>query len=106
MEENQEVTGQPAGGQIAAESTTPVPELGAAILYPIKEMDRIRLDSAFTYHPPKGGQGEKYVILRDAAKKLAELVILYTPPSREQSLALTKIEEMVFWANAAIARHE
>jgi hypothetical protein len=29
-----------------------------------------------------------------------------TPASREQSLALTHLEDAVFWANAAIARHE
>ena len=33
-----------------------------------------------------------------------EIVELTGPPSREQSLAITKLEEAMFWANAAIAR--
>ena len=28
------------------------------------------------------------------------------PQSREQSLALTNVEQAIFWANAAIARNE
>ncbi len=30
----------------------------------------------------------------------------WCPDSRELSLAITHLEEVVFWANAAIARHE
>lgn len=64
------------------------------------------VERRFTYHPPKEGQPERYVLLRDAARALALLVLEYTPASREQSLAITKLEEAVFWANAAIARRE
>lgn len=64
------------------------------------------LEKRFTYHPPKEGQPEKYHLLREAAKDLAALVTLNVPPSRERALALTKIEEAVFWANAGIARNE
>jgi hypothetical protein len=44
--------------------------------------------------------------LRDATKNLAHLIINLTPSSREQSLALTHLEEAVMFANAAIARNE
>lgn len=64
------------------------------------------LDKRFTYHSPKPGQPERYVLLRDAAKNLAELIVENTPQSREQALALTKLEEATFWANASIARNE
>ena len=64
------------------------------------------LENRFTYHPPKPGQPEKYVKLRDAGKELAYLIKDLTPGSREQSLALTKLEEAIFWANAGIARNE
>lgn len=64
------------------------------------------LENRFTYHAPKEGQPQRYTELRDAAKHLAYIIKLGTPQSREQSLALTKLEEAVFWANAAIARNE
>lgn len=60
----------------------------------------------FTYHAPKPGQPEKYVLLRDNAKGLAMLINDNCPDSREKSLAMTKLEEAVMWANAAIARNE
>jgi hypothetical protein len=45
------------------------------------------------------------VEIRDTAKHLAELLLRRCPASRERSLALTKLEESVMWANASIARH-
>lgn len=66
--------------------------------------DRINRD--FTYHPPTPAKAEKHQAVRDAAKELAVLVMAVVPASREQSLAMTKIEEAVMWANAGIARHE
>jgi len=65
-----------------------------------------RLGNDFTYHAPKEGQPQKYEMIREAGKMLATTIVGVTPPSREQSLALTAIEEAVFWANAAVARHE
>jgi len=63
------------------------------------------LENNFTYHPPKEGQNEKYETLRAKAKDFCKLIIKMVPDSRERSLALTKIEESVFWANAGIARN-
>ena len=60
----------------------------------------------FTYHPPKDGQFEKYEGIRATARGLAELINTYCPDSREKSLAITKLEEAVMWANASIARNE
>lgn len=65
-----------------------------------------RLDTNFTYHSPQEGQIERYQVLRSEAKLLAMGICAMTPPSREQSLALTALEEAIFWANAAIARNE
>lgn len=64
------------------------------------------LHKRFTYHPPKDGQPEKYEAIRKSAKEFAGLIVFFTPESREQSLAITALEEAVFWANAAIARNE
>jgi len=40
------------------------------------------------------------------AKIFAQELCRFCPDSRERSLALTKLEEAVSWANAAIARNE
>lgn len=64
------------------------------------------LINRFTYHVPKNDQAERYQRIRSAALHFATLVNELTPPSREQSLALTAIEEASMWANASIARHE
>lgn len=69
-------------------------------------MDTPDLDNRFTFHPATPEQGERYTHIRAEAKAFAEYVVAHTPQSREQSLAITKIEEAVFWANAAIARNE
>lgn len=60
----------------------------------------------FTYHPARGDQVERYGIIRAKAKELALLIADCAPISREQSLALTSLEDAVMWANAAIARNE
>lgn len=67
---------------------------------------KIDLENRFTYHPPKADQPERYQVIRTKTKELAELITRLTPVSREQSLALTKLEEASFWANASIARNE
>ena len=67
---------------------------------------RIDLEQRFTYHAPKGDQPARYTAIRLQAKQLAEMILEYAPESREQSLAITALEECVMWANAGIARHE
>ena len=69
-------------------------------------MDGADLSNRFTYHAPKGDQAERYVEIRQGAVELAQLIDESCPDSREKSTAITKIEEAVFWANAAIARNE
>jgi glucose-6-phosphate 1-dehydrogenase len=76
------------------------------MMYEIKEDVRARLHNNFTYHEPKYNDTERYEELREAAKSLAEFLCRNCPPSSELSVALTKLEEVMFWANAAIARNE
>ncbi len=64
-----------------------------------------RADNDFTFHPVKPGQGAKYTQNRDWAREMAHKLIDQCPPSRELSVALTKLDEVVYWANAAIARN-
>lgn len=65
-----------------------------------------RIENNFTYHAPKGDQAERYGKIREKARELAELMEESCPNSREKSLASTKLEEAVMWANASIARNE
>ena len=64
------------------------------------------IEKNFTYHSPKGNQPERYGRIRDKAREFAELIEAECPDSREKSLAFTKLEESVLWANASIARNE
>ena len=66
----------------------------------------MNIEKNFTYHPPKGDQPERYVRIREQAKDFAAVIESMCPSSRERSLAFTKLEECVMWANAAIARNE
>jgi len=58
----------------------------------------------FTYHPPKEDQADVYQAIRGQAFHFAEDLEEWVPDCRERSLALTKLEEVVFWANAGLAR--
>lgn len=70
--------------------------------YSIKDELLVR----FSYHAPKEDQPERYTTIRAEALRLAQLIEASTPFCREQSLAFTKLEEAVMWANASIARRE
>ncbi len=74
--------------------------------YPVSDRVAEQIEKCFTYHSPKADQPTRYNLIRDTAKGLAVTIAENTPPSREQSLALTKLEEAVMHANAAIARNE
>lgn len=69
-------------------------------------MDERDLAKRFTYHAPKGDQPAKYEQIRAFARDFASLLNILCPESREKSLAVTKLEEVVMWANAGIARNE
>lgn len=67
---------------------------------------RADLENRFTYHAPKNGQTAKYEALRAMGLEMAVLIVDLCPAGREQALALTHTEEVVFWSVSAIARHE
>lgn len=69
-------------------------------------MGKDRIENNFTYHAPKANQVERYTEIRNRGKDFAEEIEALCPESREKSLAMTKVEEAVMWANAAIARNE
>ena len=60
----------------------------------------------FTYHVPKEGQLGRYKLISAQGLEFAVLLSQNCPASRELSLAMTKLEEAVMWANASIGRAE
>jgi hypothetical protein len=65
-----------------------------------------RIERNFTYQPPNEADRKFFTVIRGQAKEMAEAINNCTPYSREQSLALTHLEQAVMWANAAIARKD
>jgi len=72
---------------------------------PLLKKSNTDIENRFTYHAPKPGQPEIYTAIRDKAKELAVMLDINCPDSREKSVALTKLEEAVMWANASVARY-
>jgi hypothetical protein len=63
------------------------------------------IDHRFTYHvPPDEERAKAHEGVRTVLGETAKYVVARTPAGREQSLAITKLEEAMFWANAALAR--
>lgn len=64
------------------------------------------LKSRFTFHPPSTEQKRRnHEYIRDECHALATTINETVPDGREKSLAITHLEEVMFWANAAIARN-
>lgn len=89
-------------------------EPGDGVNASIEEKNKVRVPRgpleqvkhSFAHHPPKEDQPERYASLRRYGTSLAEEILRRVPDSRERSLALTKVEEAVMWANKGIAVNE
>jgi len=64
------------------------------------------IDNIFSYHAPSGTQVERYEGIRNTARGFALYILDNCPDSREKSIAITKLQESVMFANAAIAINE
>lgn len=62
------------------------------------------LNSRFNYHAPNDDRKERHETVRNVLKTVAETICRTVPVGRERCLAITHLEEAMFWANAGIAR--
>lgn len=67
-----------------------------------------QLAHRFQFHPADAqNTKDAHETVRDVCLSAADKIVEVTgAPSREQSTAITKLEEAMFWANAAIARSD
>lgn len=68
-----------------------------------------KLDSIsnnFRYHRPGESTESKHESVRNFLGAVAQEINRVIPHGRESALVQTKLEEAMFWANAAIARNQ
>lgn len=63
------------------------------------------IENRFSYHKPTEKKASKHEAIRGDMLRTAHYWNGELPDGREKSLAITKLEEAMFWANAAIARN-
>ena len=68
-------------------------------------MDKTELFDRYAVHHMTDTQQNHSDNIRNEVQKLAALINENVTDCREKSLALTKLEEVLFFANAGIARH-
>lgn len=68
-------------------------------------MDKNDLDNRFAFHAaPDEEKRNEHTSVREACRRAAAEIDEIAPDGREKSLAMTKLEEAMFWGNAAVAR--
>lgn len=59
----------------------------------------------FNFHPATTQEkADLHTSMRQACREAADRINAAAPNGREKSLAITKLEEAMMWANAALAR--
>lgn len=68
-------------------------------------MDHGDLINRFTYHAPNAEAATKHADVRGKLLDLALWLNTVLPEGRDKSIAMTKLEEVMYSANASIARN-
>lgn len=68
-------------------------------------MEQTDLENRFSFHPATDETGEQHDVVRSDCRALAHHLNKFLPEGREKSLAITHLEEVMMWSNAAIARN-
>jgi len=64
------------------------------------------IEHRFAYHAPTTEERrDAHASMRQRCRQLADFLNDKLPEGREKFLAITKLEEVMFWGNAAIARN-
>jgi hypothetical protein len=71
----------------------------------VEEFERLEVKKRFSFHPATQATGPKHDDIRLKYRTIALWVLGNIPKSREQSLALTALQEAMMWSNAAVAIH-
>lgn len=66
-------------------------------------MTQEMLEDLFRYHAPEGDQPQKYALINEAAKNLAQTILDNCPPSADTTHAIRVVRDARMWANASIA---
>ncbi|MGK5531551.1 Acb2/Tad1 domain-containing protein [Streptomyces sp. URMC 129] len=68
-------------------------------------IDPADIENRFTYHAPTTDEKRHaHADIREACRRLADQINAQCPDGRAKAVALTKVEEAMMWANAALAR--
>lgn len=60
------------------------------------------MNKTYAYHKPSAAGLEKVAVLRKLFSSVHDQIVELSPKSREQSVALTKLEETAMWAIKAV----
>jgi hypothetical protein len=68
-------------------------------------MDSRDIEHRFAFHAAsRQEKADEHTSARQGCRQLADRLNDLLPEGREKSLAITHLEQVMFWANAAIAR--
>lgn len=68
-------------------------------------MQADEIDHRFKAHSsPNEGRKQEHEAVRQECRALAHWLNTHIPEGREKSLAVTHLEEVMFWSNVALAR--